>query len=151
MAMTRFTVWSVSVGKHTQDSFPSDRLRQLVRTVLVSSARLSCLEPSQWLWAQAAFRSLNPPFLSLYTPWPPPSPVPPFRLAKWSWAVTSDSALQLALNQVTQGGDELAFPLGECRCTRALCHPLQGTRSQVPNPTNQNSSPFALETNQQAH
>lgn len=40
----------VSGEAHTQDSCPSNhQLKQLVRTALMSSARLHYLEPSQWL------------------------------------------------------------------------------------------------------
>lgn len=146
MAMTHFTVWSVSVGKHTQDSFPSDRLRQLVRTVLVSSPRLSCLEPSQWLWAEAAFRSLNPPSLSLYTPWPP---------APQTCQVGLGCYLRFSPASYLEPGDPrqrwASLPAKGVQMHLSSLSPT--TEDQEPGPRqakshHQNSSPFALETNQ---
>lgn len=50
-------------------TFSSDWLRHLVKTALMSSATLCCLEPSHWLCAKADLRILNPPHNS-FTPWP---------------------------------------------------------------------------------
>lgn len=107
-------------GSTNRITLPSDWLRRLVRTAIVSSARLRCLEVGPWLCTEEALRSLNPPPCSLYMP---PGPrtcqAGPHHLRV---------KLAAALSPAAPGGNESAMLLSMHRLTHALCPPLEGSR-----------------------
>lgn len=140
-------------GSTNRITLPSDRLRRLVRTAIVSSARLRCLEAGQWLCTEEAPEAL---ILLLQHACLTPG------LAKQG-PITSESSWQLQAAAPVEMSQPCCLSMH--RLPHALCPPLEEAGPWGPcsrkiqdqkagaghNPANQKSPRSALETNQQKH